>query len=122
MINFTLTVLLLSCVVVNSYAECQDPFIQIGESCYYFSDLLLSYQEARKYCRSLSANHRADLAVFDQIDCDYHHVFSHMHQYDQEVDGFWIWVDGRPIDLKASYWSKDEPAVSDTNNCLVMFS
>ncbi|XP_071536597.1 C-type lectin domain family 17, member A-like [Panulirus ornatus] len=121
---------LLLLFIVRTFAatQCPEPFQLLGENCYYFATETMSWEEARDYCRSLSQNYASDLAVFDFTCDDYRHIFAHMsvtaitpahwigasqlgHQ------GYWTWIDSRPMDLSASYWREDEPMSTHEWNC-----
>lgn len=109
---------------------CPEPFEFIHEHCYYFSQEALAWQDARDFCKSLTTTDHADLAVFDLTCEDYKHIFlradeENQVEYwvggtDEHHEGFWTWLDGRPIDLRASYWYDESPISAPDYNCLLI--
>ncbi|KAK7082454.1 hypothetical protein SK128_026760 [Halocaridina rubra] len=126
----TYLAVLLSLLATAFSAVCPEPFEAVGDQCYYFSTSELEWQEARDFCKTLSAENTSDLAVFDLACEDYRRIFLHVANQgylyfwiggsDLGHEGYWTWIDGRPIDLTASYWDAAEPEASMDYNCLVM--
>ncbi|XP_045594448.2 C-type lectin domain family 4 member E [Procambarus clarkii] len=108
-------------------ASCPEPFVTIGEGCYFFSYSFVTWQEARTTCQSLLPGEDADLAVLDSTCDDFRHIASYaitneltpfwVGASDDLIEGYWTWVDGRPVDMTASYWNTEEPLDGNSYNC-----
>lgn len=72
---------------------CPEPFIPIGDQCYYFSDMYKNWQEAREACQNMNTTEPADLAVFDRSFGDYDRVIQHVASLDKKR---W-WIGGSDI-------------------------
>lgn len=113
--------------------SCPDPFIALGSECYYFSDKIETWHAARSSCMALgNTSLPVDLAVFDVAPDDYNLIFNHVSLIgvsaywiggtERGHEGYWIWVDGRPVDMLKSYWQHDEPDREDiTENVLIIW-
>ncbi|KAK3889717.1 hypothetical protein Pcinc_006283 [Petrolisthes cinctipes] len=113
----------------TSGVTCPNYFDQVGENCYYFSQDYgdsRSWDSARTYCQSLES----DLAVFG-IDCaDTDRLIKHIIREDyatmwvgasdEAQENFWVWIDGRPVDMKSKLWFYNEPDSGSTNDCALL--
>ncbi|XP_069156128.1 hepatic lectin-like isoform X2 [Procambarus clarkii] len=109
-------------------ASCTDPFIQLGEGCYYFIEGIETWSSARAICQILGDD--VDLAVFDTLPDDYTHIASHILSKglnflwvggtDQNHQDYWTWVDGTPMRLEASYWDPASPR-STSYDCVQLY-
>ncbi|XP_068242604.1 C-type lectin domain family 4 member A-like [Palaemon carinicauda] len=112
-------------------AYCQDPFIELGRSCYYFSVEESTWTAARASCKGMSFSESVDLAVFERNCGDYISVINYVSDLgstiwwiggsDDEHEGYWEWVDRRPINMIRDYWSPDEPSSTEGENSLILF-
>ncbi|CAL4124504.1 unnamed protein product, partial [Meganyctiphanes norvegica] len=106
---------------------CVEPFVSIGDFCYYFSysnNVSRNWKEARTYCHIFGDT---DLAVFDKAPEDYRKIFQylsdngvihnylHVGAFDEHSDGSWKFVDSRLVDMAAPYWGHKEPVNHDTD-------
>ncbi|XP_068242606.1 hepatic lectin-like [Palaemon carinicauda] len=112
-----------------SAAFCQSPFISLQNYCYYFSEKKDTWISAREACKEMgSMSDTVDLAVFDKSCDDYVHIINHVIGLepvrwwiggtDDHHEGYWRWVDGRPIDMIKGYWSSEEPSALEGENSL----
>ncbi|XP_066979224.1 C-type lectin domain family 4 member C-like [Macrobrachium rosenbergii] len=113
-------------------AFCYDPFMELGSSCYYFSDQEATWDSARATCKGMSTSSQtADLAVFDRTCGDQASIITHVTDLapskwwiggsDDQHEGYWEWVDGTPINMIREYWSPDEPNGFEEENALILF-
>lgn len=109
-----------ACIVhLLSTVICPEPFLHIGGQCYYFSNVNATWKEARQACLGMREDLGADLAVLDLTCEDYNAVFNYLTTTDikywwlggtdENHEDYWIWVDGRPIDMQKGYWQGEEP-------------
>nr|ADK27312.1 C-type lectin [Procambarus clarkii] len=113
-------------------SSCPEPFVRIGEGCYYLSQTAMTWSEARGYCQDLLPGEDADLAVFETYCNDYSHIASYalntetpylwVGGTDEGHEGFWNWVVGRPVNLLATYWREHEPESNTSYNCIAFES
>ncbi|XP_064120623.1 C-type lectin domain family 17, member A-like isoform X1 [Macrobrachium nipponense] len=126
--------LLLGFCVASTVAACDYPFIPVGSLCYYFSSEGASWHDARLACQSMAyeyTNLPVDLAVFDYFPDDFSPVFHYVTLLGNETwwiggtdeghENYWVWVDGRPIDMLQSYWRPDEPDALEDQNALIIW-
>ncbi|CAH1253107.1 PKD1L3 [Branchiostoma lanceolatum] len=94
---------------------------EFGESCYYFSQGLTTYETAQSSCRNMAA-HLADVSSTDE------HTFISRHATVKPGEAFWIglkyqqgtyyWWDQKPLMLHTSLWASSAEHGNDT--CAVM--
>lgn len=111
---------------------CPADFINLGASCYYFSDTLATYDEARALCREMATEQTglSNLAVLGVDYEEYRYVGNHvMMNYggplwvglsDVFAEGDWIWLDGVGLPKVSSMWDCDMPRDSDLYNCATL--
>lgn len=77
-----------------------------------------------------NANIPVDLAVLDLFPGDYSLLFHHatllgndswwIGGTEEGHPGYWLWIDGRPVDQVKTYWRPDEPDLVDDQNVLMI--
>ncbi|CAL4060877.1 unnamed protein product [Meganyctiphanes norvegica] len=114
--------------VKKTGSGCHHPFVTVGSRCYYFSNEELSFEDAFNYCGGLSNGQVVEISLA---------MFDYSIQEDQDLldaitarnETFWIggktedgnqwkWVDGRDVNIEATFWFNDEPNEVD-NTCLI---
>ncbi|XP_067468353.1 CD209 antigen-like protein E [Thunnus thynnus] len=101
----------------DSCLKCDEDWEQHGGKCYYFSIIISSWEESRRYCQSQGG----DLVKIDSRDeqifltkelsdkMNYHEDRFWIGLTDSKKEGEWFWVDDSPLNTSLSFWSKDEP-------------
>nr|XP_045594454.1 C-type lectin domain family 4 member E-like isoform X2 [Procambarus clarkii] len=109
---------------------CPAPFFMIGEGCYYYSETFMTWQEARATCKNLLPEEDADLVVMDTYCDDFLKIESYaisnglkpfwVGAAKVNLQDYWAWVDGRPVDLTSHYWKAGYPTIANDENCVFM--
>nr|XP_045594464.1 perlucin-like isoform X2 [Procambarus clarkii] len=128
---FIPVLLVISLLTQVDAGTCPTLFVPVGEGCYHFSEVTKTWAEARDYCQTLLPDQDADLAVLDNYCDDYMHLITYItsngliNSYwlgatDQSHENYYIWVDGRVMNLLAPYWAPAEPQSSTVYDCIVL--
>ncbi|XP_069939805.1 regenerating islet-derived protein 4-like isoform X2 [Cherax quadricarinatus] len=105
--------------------ECIEPFVRLGDHCYYFYESgVKTWEEAREYCLSMGT--WTDLAVVNdchQLTLVWDHILMYYNSSrywiggaDLGQEGSWYFVDGSTVPVGTPFWYPDNP--SGNGNCL----
>ncbi|CAL4061507.1 unnamed protein product, partial [Meganyctiphanes norvegica] len=120
--------LLKSEIFDDSSSDCKYPFKEVGDSCYFFSDIQLSFEHAQAYCDNLTHGNtheitmamlgysqEEDQALLDTVTAKEMYFWTG----GKMEDGIhWTWLDGRDINIQAPFWYWNEPNEAN-NQCIV---
>nr|XP_045594465.1 C-type lectin domain family 17, member A-like isoform X1 [Procambarus clarkii] len=105
---------------------CPEGFMPLGTGCYCYFAMKETYDKAREICQFLPGDN-VDLAVFDSHagDATFISTFAINNEIsslwvgstDQGHEGYWTWVDGRPLHPESPYWNITMPRGSTAYNC-----
>ncbi|XP_045594467.2 regenerating islet-derived protein 3-beta-like isoform X3 [Procambarus clarkii] len=108
---------------------CPEGFMPLGTGCYSYFDMNETYDKAREICQLLPGDN-VDLAVFDSHpgDATFISTFAINNEIsslwvgstDEDHEGYWTWVDGRPLHPESPYWNTTMPRGSGYFNCGIM--
>ncbi|CAL4160448.1 unnamed protein product, partial [Meganyctiphanes norvegica] len=112
----------------GSNSECEYPFEEVGNGCYFLSDIKLSFEDAQTYCNNLTHGntHEVTLAMLDYsreedqalLDAVTAKEISYWIGGKTEDGTHWTWLDERDINIQAPFWYWNEPNEAD-NQCVV---
>eukprot|EP00079_Xenopus_tropicalis_P015500 XP_004913251.1 PREDICTED: asialoglycoprotein receptor 2-like isoform X1 [Xenopus tropicalis] len=91
------------------HTPCPEDWSIFAGSCYYFSNVAVTWEEAKHACQKRSSNL---IVINSKTEQDYAIKVS-MGQYTwiglTEIDEEWKWVDGTPYNLRQTYWKEGQP-------------
>ncbi|XP_045610256.1 C-type lectin lectoxin-Phi1 isoform X2 [Procambarus clarkii] len=97
---------------ITNDRRCPFPFTQVLDSCYYLSEVSLTWKDARRYCQGMDG----DLATPKHLYALKSFIFKARDYYStpgvflggvKNGQHSWHWLDGRPIE--DGYWYHNEP-------------
>ncbi|KAK8390589.1 hypothetical protein O3P69_010347 [Scylla paramamosain] len=99
--------------------DCPADSVQVGEFCYWFSDIIKTWDEAEYHCRN---NFQVNLGeLFSPASCEEFTKMAHHLEVaerdkshwvgaaDATGDQEWYWVSGDPVSGGAPFWATNEP-------------
>ncbi|KAK7475687.1 hypothetical protein BaRGS_00033058, partial [Batillaria attramentaria] len=110
--------------VRGSVPPCDEGWYLFEDSCYYFSNTLTSWNQARKACQRM----KADLVIISSEDVQ--NFILRLQPYgesssasswigltDGQREGYWTWVDGSPL-ISYTNWRRGEPNNMANEDCV----
>ncbi|XP_051783524.1 low affinity immunoglobulin epsilon Fc receptor-like isoform X2 [Erpetoichthys calabaricus] len=93
---------------------CPNEWLQSNRNCYYFSTDKLNWDDSRKQCTSMnghlviieSKEEQTFLINTIKTNVETTEKIYWIGLSDQEIDGQFVWVDNRPLDVNIRFWGK----------------
>ncbi|XP_051783540.1 asialoglycoprotein receptor 1-like [Erpetoichthys calabaricus] len=91
-------------------AVCPKDWLQFNTKCYLFSSVYMTWNKSRDHCTSLKGH----LVIIENTEEQSFLISTTKSKggphwiglTDQEIEGHFVWVDGRPLDVNNSFWGQ----------------